>query len=133
MSEKFADLVFFALDHGINSIAEDGPLIPFIVYDKEGKRSLHRYSADTLEESLNQARLAASRLPMDVFACAIAYDGNVLLKNAKYDAIIVEGTERGKLSGIKLAQRYSPKALLRKFAKVGNPLDLGECKSVLTA
>ena len=133
MSEKLADLVFFALDHGINSIGEGGPLIPFIVYEKDGKRSLHRYCADTLEESVKQARLAASRLPMDVSACAIAYDGNVKLKDAKSDAIIVEGTERGKLSGIKLAQRYSPKALLRRFAKVGNPLHLGDCKSVLTS
>ena len=132
MSEKLADLVFFALDHGINSISGGGRLIPFIVYEKGGGRSLQRYCADTLEESLKQARLAASRLPMDVFACVIAYDGNVRLKNEKFDAIIVEGTERGKSSGIKLAQRYSLKALMRKFAKVGNPLDLGECKSVLT-
>jgi hypothetical protein len=130
MSKPFADLVFFALDHGVNSVREGGVLVPFIVYENDEKRSLHRYAADTLEESLRQARLAASRLPGTVEACAIAYDGFVTLKNRKFDAIIVEAAEHGKSVGVKLAQRYHPKRFLRPFRADGNPLSLGTCVSM---
>src|ERR1700676_3020460 len=122
MSKLFDDLVFFALDHGVNSVREGGVLVPFIVYENDGKRSLHRYAADTLEESLRQARLAASRLPRTVEACAMAYDGFVTLKDNKYDAIIVEAAEHGKPVGVKLAQRYYPKRFIRRFRTEGNPM-----------
>ena len=51
MSEEFADLVFFALDHGVDSVrASSGPLIPFVVVEQDGKRELHRFATQRLEE-----------------------------------------------------------------------------------
>jgi hypothetical protein len=133
MSQPFADLVFLALDHGVNSVRDDGALVPFIFYEKDGKCSLHRYAADTLEESLQQARLASSRLPETVEAFAIAYDGFVTLKDNKYDAIIVEAAEHGKSVGVKLAQRYHPKRFFRRFRTEGNPLSLGKYDSIFVS
>jgi hypothetical protein len=131
MSQEFADLVFFALDHGINSIRE-GALAPFIVYVQNGKRSLHRYAADTFEASLVEARKAASHLPPTVSACVIAYDGNVTVNGVKSDAIIVEGAEKGNPIGMKLAQRYNPKRFLKALKTVGNVSSISECKSILS-
>ena len=131
MSQQFADLVFLALDHGINSVKSGGPLVPFTVYEVNGKRELHRYAAKTVEESVRQARLAALALPTTVSMCAIAYDGLVTLQGKEYDAIIVEASEQDKAFGVKLAQRYTPKKLFKSFQVIENPLSLGECKPIL--
>src|SRR5882762_3872046 len=74
MSQRLADIAFFALDHGIYSIQDgEGPLVPFVISERaDGKRKLDRYVSVAkmgesegwvLEESLAKARLAVSQLP----------------------------------------------------------------------
>ena len=76
MSKKFADLVFLALDHGVESIRDgNGPLIPFVIFEQDGKRELHRYAAERLEDCARHAREAIASLPSNVTAYAFAYDG----------------------------------------------------------
>ena len=133
MSQPLADLVFFALDHGINSIRDGGPLIPFLVYEEADKRALHRFAAQTLEESLARAKAATASLSGGVTASAIAYDGFVTIENRKFEAVIVEGAEQRKPRGVHLAQRYVPKRFLRRLRTVGNPTFLGECDSICKA
>ena len=132
MSEKFADLVFLALDHGVDSVrASGGPLIPFVAFEQDGKRELHRFATQRLEEGQQRAREAIAAFPPSVTAYALAYDGYITVQGAKFDAILVEASERGRPAGVRMAQRYIPKKFLRSFQTVGNPALLGECETLL--
>ena len=142
MSQRLADIAFFALDHGIYSIQDgEGPLIPFVISEKaDGKRKLDRYVSEAnvggeagwvLEESLAQARLAVSKLPSSVTAYAIAHDGYITIQGTKYDAILVEASERGRAGAVIMAQRYIPKTAQQSFQRVGNPALLREEESRL--
>lgn len=131
INQAFADLIFFALEHGIDSVAEGGPLVPFLIYEQNGKRVAKRYLAQPYEESVRQARIAAAALPSSVCMCALAYDGSVIMEDVQSDAIIVEAAEQGQNHGVKFAQRYRPKKLLSRFRTIGNPLYLGESDSIL--
>ena len=83
MSEKFADLVFFALDHGVNSVRDSGgPLIPFVVYEQDGELKLQRFVTERLEEGPEQAREAIAASPENVAAYALAYDGYITIEGA---------------------------------------------------
>jgi hypothetical protein len=132
MSEKFADLVFLALDHGVDSVrASGGPLTPFIVVEQDGKRELHRFATERLEEGQQRAREAVAALPPSATAYALAYDGYITVQGTKFDAILVEASERGRPAGVRMAQRYTPKKFLRSFQTVGNPALLGECETLI--
>src|SRR5689334_13899775 len=95
MSQRLADIAFFALDHGIYSIQDrEGPRIAFVISEQaDGKRKLSRYMGDRLEQSVAQARAAVSQLPSGVTAYAIAHDGYITIQGTKYDAILVEASE----------------------------------------
>jgi hypothetical protein len=132
MSEKFADLVFLALDHGVESVrGSGGPLIPFVITEQDGKRELHRYAAEMLEDCERQARDSVASLPDSVTAYAFAYDGFITVQGVKFDAILVEASERGRPAGVRMAQRYTSKAGSRDFQIIGNPTLLGECEGML--
>jgi len=133
MTQQFADLLFLALDHGVDSVrASGGPLTPFfIAYEQDGKRQLHRFAAERLEEGQQRAREAIAALPPSVTAYALAYDGFITVQGTKIDAILVEASERGRPAGVRMAQRYTPKKFLRSFQTVGNPALLGECETLI--
>ncbi len=132
MSEKFADLVFLALDHGIDSVrSSGGPLTPFIMVEQDGKRELHRFAMEPLEEGQRQAREAIAALPQSATAYALAYDGYITVQSVKYDAILVEASERGRPMGVHMAQRYTPKKFLRSFQPIGNAAVLGVCETLM--
>ena len=132
MSEKFVDLVFLALDHGVDSVRESGgPLIPFVVYEEDGEIKLQRFVTDRLEEGPEQARQAIAASPASISAYALAYDGFITVEGTKFDAILVEASERGRPAGILMAQRYSINGSSGSFETVGNPALLEECETLL--
>jgi hypothetical protein len=132
MSEQFADLVFLALDHGVDSVrADGGPLIPFVVYEEAGELKIQRFATKRLEEGPVRAREAITLSPASVTAYALAYDGFITVEGKKFDAILVEASERGRPAGIRMAQRYSINKSLESFQTVGNPALLGECETLL--
>ena len=81
--------------------------------------------------SSQKAREDIAAFPPSVTAYAIAYDGFLTVQGTKFDAILVEASERGRPVGVRMAQRYTPKKLLRSFQTVGNPALLGECETLL--
>jgi hypothetical protein len=87
--------------------------------------------ADSLEDSQQHARKAIAELPSTATSYAMAYDGYITIAGTKFDAILVEASERGRPAGVRLAQRYTPKKFLRSFQTVGNPVLLGECETLL--
>jgi hypothetical protein len=123
----FAELVFFALDHAVESVrSSGGPLTPFVVTEAEGQeRRLSRYAAARLEESLAHARAAALSGSGAVDRWVLAWDGYLTPKGGeRTDAIYVEAGQRGKAYTLVLAQRYRRGA--NGFEGVGNAAFLGE-------
>ena len=86
------ELVFFALDHGINSIRGGGPLIPFLITQGR-ERNLMRFVTERLEYGVKKAQEAAASLDATINQYAIAYDGYLTIEGTKYDAILVEADD----------------------------------------
>jgi hypothetical protein len=114
-----ADLLFFGLDHGIDSVRGGGPLIPFVIAERNGERTLARYVAETLEEGVAQAVDSIKANSAD--RSVLVYDGYLTLPNGeKFDAIYAEAVDAAGEVTV-AAQRYKPKRMLRGFETVGNP------------
>jgi hypothetical protein len=120
-SRKLSTLLFFALDHGVDSVRSGGPLIPFLLTESQGERKLERFVANRLEDALDNAVRRANDLPIGAERWAIAYDGYLTVGGTRHDAIYVEGVERGAGRSFVLAQRYVPKTRFRSLKAVGNP------------
>lgn len=127
-NKKLVDLIFFALDHGIDSVKSGNPLIPFVVAETDGKKTLNRFvpgDFSKMEECLQKAQEYISKLnPLPDFI-AITFDGRVTIQGEKTDAIMVRGFDKTQTEGFVFGQRYKPKAFLRKFSTIGNAGYLG--------
>ena len=120
-SQPLGDLIFLALDHGVNSIREGGPLVPFAMSNTQGKASLNRFVAEPYEKAIAETKASIAKLPPQANLYAIAYDGFITVGGKKYDAIIVHGAERGNGKAYLLAQRYIPAKEGKPLETVGNP------------
>lgn len=130
-TDSLMELAFLALDHGIESVRDGGPLTPFLVAEIDGERKLERFDADTLEEALGRAETAADALPFSAAAYAVAHDGFVTVEGERTDAILVEAAERASERALVFAQRYRPKKLLRKATPIGNAALVGDAPNRL--
>jgi len=124
-SQRLGDLLFLALDHGVDSVRQGGPLVPFVIAEVDGKRSIDRFVAEPYEMAVAEARMAASKLSRQSSIYALAYDGFVTIGGDKYDAIIVHGAERGNGKAYLLAQRYVPAKDGKSLEVLGNPVLVG--------
>jgi hypothetical protein len=123
-SQELIDLAFAALDHGIDSVREGGPLIPFVMSETGSERTLTRFAAEMLEEGLEQGitHVVAKRADAGT-RHVLVYDGYVRLPDGeRSDAIYAEGVEADSSVVMGLAQRYRPKKALRRFEALGNPM-----------
>jgi hypothetical protein len=123
-SDELLDLIFAALDHGVGSVAEGGPLVPFALTETEDGRELARFVAETLEEGQEQSRRHV-RAASDARRAAIAYDGYLTVEEERSDAIFIEAQDRGQGNAVVFAQRYRPGGRLRKFSPIGNAAFVG--------
>ena len=130
---ELSDLIFFALDHGVDSVrTSGGPLVPFVVHAASARtnKKLARFAAEQLELGVESARRYASNLSeAEAKYCVIAYDGFLTVQGKRWDAVFVEASEQGQ-QGVVLAQRYKPKKFLQKFQTVGNAAFLGDAESL---
>jgi hypothetical protein len=126
------DVIFFALDHGIESVrASGGPLIPFVIIEGS-KRELNRFVLERLEDALARACEFVAGASVDAAFHAIAYDEYITVEGNKFDSILVEGGERGRPKSLLFAQRYQPKKrLFSKFRTIGNAAFIGEAENRL--
>lgn len=102
VSERFAELVFWALDYGIECVSTGETLIPFAAVLVDGQRQLRRLLAEGPEAAERMLDRLLTQEPIEAYA--YAYDGYVTLEGERSDAVFVEGAERGVL----FAQRYRP-------------------------
>ncbi len=113
---KLNDLMFKALDHGVDSVSGGGDLVPFVMTEN----NLQRFVASTLEESKEQAEKFLISL-RDEPVAALAYGGYLTTEGKKFSTVFVKVFDLNEDKGILLVQRYEPKAFLRKLQLVGNP------------
>jgi len=132
-SQALIDLIFMGLDHGVDSVRGGGPLVPFVVVaGGDGKRTLTRFSTDRLEHSAARAGEFVAALGGDATMYAMVVDGYIMVDGAKFDAILVEGGERGKPFALQFAQRYELETAEGPLEKIGNPAYLGQATQRLT-
>lgn len=127
-NKKLVDLIFFALDHGIDSVKGGGPLIPFAVAETNGKKTLNRFVPEDfskMDECLQKAHAFIANISPTPDFVAITFDGRVTIQGEKTDAIMVKGFDKTQDEGFVFAQRYKPKAFLRKLKTIGNAGYLG--------
>jgi hypothetical protein len=121
-SKALIDLLTFALHHGVESVREGGPLVPFVVTETSGERELHRFVAERLEQGLDEATAFGNAQLAGMERCVLAYDRYLTTPGGgRRDAIYVEGIERRRPESIVLAQRYAPRRRLRRFSTIGDP------------
>jgi hypothetical protein len=132
ISEDTADLLFAALDHGIDSVRGGGPLVPFVISERNGERTLARFVHETLEGGLAEAVAAIKRDPPGAGQRSVlAYDGYLTAPDGiRYDAIFAEALEADGSVTV-MAQRYRPGKMLRRFETVGNAALLPSDRSKL--
>lgn len=121
-SEAFGELVDFTLGHAFKSIADGGPLVPFVVFDDcERGRSVRRFVAD-LEEgsegrdpefdlgaSVEEAFAFARTLGGRAFRAAVAIDARIGNESGgKDDCIFVDAFEDGMDICLRIARCYEP-------------------------
>lgn len=129
---KLMDVIFLALDHGVDSVrASGGPLIPFAVTEGS-KRELNRFATEQLEEAVAKVRAFVDQVSPEISFYAIAHDGYITMEGQKFGSILVEGGERGKPKALLFAQRYAPKkGFFGKFRTIGNAAFIGEAENRL--
>lgn len=129
--EKLMDLIFFGLDHGIESIKGGGPLITFAISVINGQRKLERFVTERLEDGEKKAKEHLKNLNPNPEYAIIVYDGFVTIEGKKYDAVLAKGFDKNQKEGYILAQRYTPKAFLRSLKTIGNAAFIGNEPNIL--
>lgn len=132
-NEKLVELLFQAIDHGIDSIKKGGTLIPFLMHVSNGDKKIQRFVTKNIEDGYSKAKEAFHALEVQPDFAAIAYEGYVNMDNLKFDAVLVEGFDKHDQDTYVLAQRYKPRALFSKFKLIGNPAFLGSADKDQTA
>lgn len=109
-AHDLAGLAVFALNLAFRSIENgEGMLVPFVMTDTENEgRGLHRFVADSMEQSRQRARDWVGEAGESVFRYAFAWDGYVKVDDVKWDAVFVEAGDRVLPHGMLLCQRYRP-------------------------
>lgn len=109
-AHELAELAIFALNHALRSIEDsEGMLVPFVMTDNEEEgRSLHRFVANSMEQSRQRARDWVGEASPSVSRYAFAWDGYVRVDDVKWDAVFVEAGGRVLPHGMLLCQRYRP-------------------------
>jgi hypothetical protein len=128
-ADRLADLLFLALAHGVSSVEYGGPLIPFVITQSGGERTIHRFLDERPEGlsvtgSVEGARAYARGLAAMVEGWVLAYEDQVDVEGARRPAIVAEAHDPRSGASLRYAQPYRPKRLFRKGHAVGNPVPL---------
>jgi hypothetical protein len=131
-SDELMNLIFTGIDHGIESVRDGGPLVPFVLVEHEGQVALRRIVVGDpfeLEASVEQAAVSAREAAAEAAdRVVLVYDAYLRMGDERFDAIYAEGAEDGALAAV-IAQRYKPKGRFRSLETIGDaqalPPDMG--------
>lgn len=123
---ELIDLMFYGLDQGIEALKDNGaPLVPFLITQTTGKRTVQRFMSERLEEGLAQARQFLSELVEKPDFSILVYDGYVTVEDKKIDAVMVEGDGEYEREIYTIAQRYELTTAISELKAIGNPAYVG--------
>jgi hypothetical protein len=130
VSDQFTGLMKFALDHGIELISDKGALIPFTISVAQG---LFNVTAIPLPpvEAVESAKRIIAGLTTDTEAYAIVFIGDISLSGQPYQAVVVEGAERGFPHGFRIGQPFEAKGYPPKLELIGEAINLGLCEQLM--
>ena len=131
VSDQFTGLMKFALDHGIELIRDKGALFPFTVSVVKGQLTITAIPLAPVEAVESAKRLVAGQAS-DTEAYAIVYIGDVLLSGQPYQAVVVEGAERGLPHGFRIGQPFEAKGSPPKLELIGEAVNLGLCEQLIS-
>jgi hypothetical protein len=113
-----ARLAGFCAAHAVWCVSDGSTLIPMMgVESLDGRRHIHRFVADRLEQGVQQGKDELARNPNNAKRAALVYDGFVTLSTGKVDALVVDVHEYGLPSrSIVVAVPYRPGSHQQGFA-----------------
>ena len=101
MSEPSIDLselmrmAGFTLGHAIWCVSDDETLIPFLLSERDEKRELIRFTAEQLEDAVQEATDNLRENSGCWNRAAVVYDGYVTIDELRTDALIAQAVEFG--------------------------------------
>jgi len=131
-NKKLVDLMLFGLEHGIESIRirGKGPLVPFVITERNGEKDVTRFFTSHLEDGLKEAIRYLKEERKSSLA-VLVYDGFLPLNGQQFNAVIVRGYDRNDNLAYTVAQRYKPSRFFSFFKLAGNRTFLGNADSLL--
>jgi|SRR3989338_521635 len=116
------DFIGFAIDHGIESIRDGSPLVPFVISKKNNDKNLNRFLGETSIQSIARAEEYVQKGNFDI--AIIIYEGFVNFEGEKHEAILAKVFSKN--NKFIFAQRY--KRDKNQLTKIGDYLYLGDQK-----
>jgi hypothetical protein len=128
VSERLWELIFSAVEEGLNMLQQD-VLIPFALVMRAEGVSLQRFSAPSSGEALERAQAILRASDEEVLGYALVYEASVEMDDKEYDALLVEAAERGAKTAYYFAQRYQAATAKMPPYAIGQVTYLGEAES----
>jgi hypothetical protein len=130
ISERLWELIFSAVEEGLNMLQQDA-LIPFALVMRAEGVSLQRFSAPSSGEALGKAVASLRASDEEVLGYALVYEASIEMNDKQYDALLVEAAERESKTAYYFAQRYQAATAKMPPYAIGSLAYLGEAESYL--
>jgi hypothetical protein len=115
-------LAGFALAHAAWSISDTTELlVPLAMLERNGKREVMRFEADTQEEAIARGNAKMAAIGKDFDCWAFAREGLLNEKGNKIDVISIDIGIKGDKTHVTIIQRFEPYAKRRNFHLLGDP------------
>jgi len=124
-SDTFRQLIAVAIDSAMSSVSE-GSVAPSMLSLEKGEIDIVVFPNISFEEF----RKRPSKLSRETEAYVLVYLASVERGGVTYEAIIVEGAERGQPTGHKVVQLYLPGPLADAL---GDPVYAGPSEQLMIA
>lgn len=132
ISTSVMEMIFSAVEEGIQSLKVGQGLAPFVLLLTKGGVVLQRFSDEDVSIAIEQAQKAVADTDENTLAYAIVYDGQLEIEGKDIDALMVEAGEHDLETGWHFVQRYQAKIGENPLSTIGNLAYLGTGKNHLT-
>jgi hypothetical protein len=124
-------LAGFALAHAAWSVSEGETLCTMAFTENGSDRQLFRFEADPIPESVEIGRQHLNDLQADLERWVLAFDGYITLNNKRRDALVIQLWSKCPGTPARIVQPYRPRARLRRFKILGNPIFVDSAGALL--
>jgi hypothetical protein len=127
--ELVISLAGFALAHAAWSVRDGETLCTLALSEKGNERRLYRFEADSLAESVENARQLLQDLQSSVDRWVLIFDTHLKLENQQTDALVIQlwGAPE---APVRIIQKYRPAKFLQHFKTLGDPIFVDDGKGI---